>query len=183
MSMDLEALGEVLRERREAIGISKAELARRVGISESYVSLVEQGDRRPSRGVLEHWVRALRGEAEPTDSYFGALLRLAGHENPEEDQGIPAVPLPFGGGTLYFPQPRRLERERLVREFQELLDKAAASGTEHWEGTVELTDSFIKGVGQVLLAPSLTPSRWRQLVQLFSSYLDWLAFRTGRKND
>lgn len=46
-------LGRLVREKREAAGISQAELARQLGMTESYVSRLERGEfRRPQPQVL-----------------------------------------------------------------------------------------------------------------------------------
>jgi transcriptional regulator with XRE-family HTH domain len=42
----------VIRERREAIGISQRELAHRVGVEGSHIAFIEAGRRRPSIAVL-----------------------------------------------------------------------------------------------------------------------------------
>ena len=46
--------GELVREQRLAAGLTLADLAKQVGCSESYLSLIESGKRRGSRWFLEH---------------------------------------------------------------------------------------------------------------------------------
>jgi predicted transcriptional regulator/DNA-binding XRE family transcriptional regulator len=58
--MPLSALtGTRLRERRVALGLRQAELAERVGISASYLNLIEHNRRRISEALLERLARAL----------------------------------------------------------------------------------------------------------------------------
>lgn len=45
-------LGEVIRSRREAIGISQRELGRRAGVTASHIAYIEAGRRRPSYTLL-----------------------------------------------------------------------------------------------------------------------------------
>src|SRR5438309_1272375 len=100
--MDLQELARVLEERREAIGIPRAELARRVGVSTNYVWMVERAKPRedgqpsqPSKDVLERWAEKL-GWDEP---YTKQLLILAGHTAPElHTNTLPAPRLPFAAG-------------------------------------------------------------------------------------
>jgi transcriptional regulator with XRE-family HTH domain len=136
--MELLELARVLRERREAIGIPKAEIARRVEVSESYVAMVEQGKRRPSRAVLERWAAALGWD----EVYTQQLLTLAGHIA-QEQGSTPSPRLPFAGGAMHFPQPRRMDRERVIQELLEVLNRAELS-EEEWQETLELLESFLE---------------------------------------
>jgi transcriptional regulator with XRE-family HTH domain len=137
--MELSELARVLRERREAIGTTKAEIGRRINSSESYVLLVEQGKRRPSQALLERWAKALGWGEE----YTKQLLVLAGHvtaETPEENVN-PSLPLI--GEELHFPQPRSMERDRLLQEVRGLLDRAMEAPDKQWEQMVNLLSSYI----------------------------------------
>lgn len=136
--MELLELARALRERRESIGIPKAEIARRVEVSESYVAMVEQGKRRPSKAKLEHWAAALGWDA----GYTQQLLTLAGHITLEQDS-TPSPRLPFAAGALHFPQPRRMEKERVIQELEGVLNRAELS-EEEWQETLELLESFLE---------------------------------------
>ncbi len=90
--MNLVRLGGMLEERRKALGMPRAELARLLGVSENYVWLVERARRRkngnptqPSKELLEKWVAALRWGTEQR----GQILELAGRPDP-----VPYVPSP-----------------------------------------------------------------------------------------
>lgn len=53
-------LGDVLRQRREAKGLTQAELARKAKITDEYVSMLETGAKRnPSLAVLQRLAKAL----------------------------------------------------------------------------------------------------------------------------
>lgn len=136
--MELLELGRVLQERRESIGIPKAEIARRVEISEGYVAMVEQGSRRPSKAVLERWAAALGWD----EVYTQQLLTLAGHITLEQDS-THSPRLPFAGGALHFPQPRKMEREQVIQELLEVLNRAEVS-EEDWQETLKLLESFLE---------------------------------------
>ena len=58
--MDLEALGDVIREERERQGMTQAELGRRVGLSRPSISLLERGSTKfPKIATLEAVATAL----------------------------------------------------------------------------------------------------------------------------
>jgi transcriptional regulator with XRE-family HTH domain len=136
--MELLELARVLRERREFIGIPKAEIARRVEISESYVAMAEQGKRRPSKSVLERWAAALGWD----EVYTQQLLSLAGHITREQDN-TPSPRLPFAGSALHFPQPRRMEKEQVIQKLLEVL-KRAEEYEDGWQETLKLLESFVE---------------------------------------
>jgi transcriptional regulator with XRE-family HTH domain len=52
-------LGEIIRARREASGLSQRELGRCVGVSAAYVAYIESGTRRPSHTLLFRLTREL----------------------------------------------------------------------------------------------------------------------------
>jgi transcriptional regulator with XRE-family HTH domain len=58
-------LGQVLKSRRLAIGISQRELARRLGVKASHVGYLEGGRRRPSLSLLRRIADVLGLEKEP----------------------------------------------------------------------------------------------------------------------
>lgn len=136
--MELLELARVLREQRESIGIPKATIARRVEVSEGYVAMVEQGKRRPSKAVLERWAAALGWDEVSTRQ----LWTLAGHITLEQ-HSAPSPRLPFAAGALHFPQPRRMERERVIHELVGVLNRAEVS-EETWQETLGLLESFLK---------------------------------------
>jgi DNA-binding XRE family transcriptional regulator len=54
-------IAKLIASRREELGISQRELAKRAGISHTVVSRIEQGEQTPSRRTLERLADALRG--------------------------------------------------------------------------------------------------------------------------
>jgi transcriptional regulator with XRE-family HTH domain len=174
--MDLQELGRALQERREAIGLTRAAVARRVDVSPSYITMVEEAQPRPggrpsqaSREVLERWVGAL-GWDERDAPYINQLLVLAGHVLPDPTR--PPADLPFSTGALHYPQPKRLERERLINTLTMLLDRADASPTR-WEITVQSLDCLF-GLMQHLASAS--DEQWRSAAGLLRSFVEWLKF-------
>src|SRR4051794_17441533 len=96
--MNLAELGTILREARETHGMPKSVMARRVGISESHVAMVEAGQRRPSRPILEKWAQVLGWEND--QAYMHQLLLVAGYiaeePNPTDPSGqADTFPVPF----------------------------------------------------------------------------------------
>ncbi len=72
---DLRLLGELLRERREELGLRKSDVARGVGVTPAYVTLIESATPRrqgrgnptqPGREVLVAWARVLGFDADDT---------------------------------------------------------------------------------------------------------------------
>jgi len=77
--MSLSIVGARIRERRRALGITQAALAARVGISPSYLNLIEHGKRRIGGRLLVRLARAL--EVEPaalTEGTEAVLLARLG---------------------------------------------------------------------------------------------------------
>src|SRR5918999_3458683 len=85
--MDLKKLAEVLTERRERIGISRAELARRAKLGRSTLWIYERGES-PATGVptraakdkLERLAAVLTFTPDERQQFLAMLLELAGYE-------------------------------------------------------------------------------------------------------
>jgi transcriptional regulator with XRE-family HTH domain len=73
------ALGTLMRAHRERRGLSQRALARAVGVTPAYISLIERGERRPEASVVERLAAALAG----TDTQRTELRRAAGYADPE----------------------------------------------------------------------------------------------------
>ncbi len=170
-------MGEVLGERRRSIGIPKAEIARRVNVSPGYVGLVERGLRRPSKAVLMLWAKALSWEDREDGPYTSQLLAFAGHLPSEQVDRLNVARPPLASMSVHYPQPRKLEKERLTEEFRRLLDKGDAVGERHWEGAVELVSAFLEWTSCLLDATDKSHESWGETIGLLKSYLDWLKFR------
>jgi HTH-type transcriptional regulator/antitoxin HipB len=55
----MEVIGQQLRARRQALGLSQAALAAKAGVSRIFVEKIEAGARTPSWGTLERLAHAL----------------------------------------------------------------------------------------------------------------------------
>ncbi len=108
-------LGQRIEERRKAIGISQAELARRVGIRQSTINSLINGNSRTTRSIVE-----LARHLHTTPDY---LMGLA--EDPDEG----ALPPPPAPTTQFLMMPVAIPNENaLARMFEgllELVDRAA----------------------------------------------------------
>lgn len=71
------ALVEVLVEARKVAGVTQAELARRVGKDQSFVSLIERSQRRVD--TLEFYALARALGADPVDLFAAVVARLPSH--------------------------------------------------------------------------------------------------------
>lgn len=87
MATERNILGVRVRERRRQVGLTQAELARRVGISASYLNLIEHNKRRVAGGLLRRLGAALGLSTEELDG--AAERRLA--DALQEIAAIPAV--------------------------------------------------------------------------------------------
>ena len=59
-----ETFGLLVREHRQALGISQAELARRLGVNPAYISIIENNLRRPSLSLLQRMSDVLGVEGQ-----------------------------------------------------------------------------------------------------------------------
>ena len=71
------AFGALLREARQATGISQDELAARADIHRTYVSLLERGIKTPT---LETFMRLCAAVDRQPDDFIAALQRRIGRE-------------------------------------------------------------------------------------------------------
>src|ERR1700687_5412796 len=70
-------LGELMRIRREASGLSQRELGRSVGVTASHIAFIESGRRRPSHSLLFGLARSL--ELNQQELFLTAYPELAPH--------------------------------------------------------------------------------------------------------
>jgi transcriptional regulator with XRE-family HTH domain len=163
--MDLRRLGAVLREQREELGIPAAEVARRVGVSPTYVWMVEHArprkggePSRPGEDLLRRWALALRMD----ERYVRQVLRLAGYEESDRAPArsrrprITSSPFPEPGPAMMsalfdaappYPVPssgegpRELLADVLADELLDLLQRAEAQG--RLEETADLLEEYL----------------------------------------
>lgn len=122
---ELRQLGQLLRHRREELGLRKSEVARRIGVTPAYITLIERATPRrqgrgnptqPRRDVLGVWALVLGLEEEET----ARVLGLGRHTvQPSAATGLQQVPPPD------VPWPRR--RELLMEQVSALLRLADQS--------------------------------------------------------
>jgi transcriptional regulator with XRE-family HTH domain len=72
------AVGEFIREQRNAASVSLRELARTAGVSNPYLSQVERGLRKPSAEILAAIAKGLKISAESLYEQAGILDRRSG---------------------------------------------------------------------------------------------------------
>jgi transcriptional regulator with XRE-family HTH domain len=104
---ELEDIGTRLREKRDSVGISQRELARRIGLSASMISQIESGQSKPSVSTLYDIVTELGvsvddifgggngSTAEPEDgaesggdTHYGPMVRVADRHVIDLDSGV-----------------------------------------------------------------------------------------------
>jgi transcriptional regulator with XRE-family HTH domain len=77
-----EGLGPMLRAARERAGMGQRETARRAGVSQGHLWLLEAGQRVPSAIVAEDLAAALTLTAEEREQLRAAAVDDAGRSNP-----------------------------------------------------------------------------------------------------
>ena len=100
MAGELEDIGTRLREKRDSVGISQRELARRIGLSASMISQIESGQSKPSVSTLYDIVTEL---GVSVDDIFGG-----GNGSPAETGGEDGSD--SGGDTDHGPMVRVEDR-------------------------------------------------------------------------
>lgn len=141
--MDLTTLGRILLEGREGMGMSRAELARRLGVTSHYVWQIEHGnDRserrsiRPSATLLEQWSTTLGWDSVATEQ----LLILAGHRESNLDNVLgPQFFTGFG-----FPKPRELERREIVERVLQILKESQDLPDDAWRENIQRLKTMIE---------------------------------------
>ncbi len=108
---DREELARLLQSYRERLELTKAQLAQRVGVSPSFITYLERGQRRPSQAMLARLMQAL----DLTPSERKALLRAAGYQ-----QGLMPRLNDIAEQLAELPQS---ERDELIEEFARMLGR------------------------------------------------------------
>ena len=73
MQVNVDSIGEYIRQQRELAKISLRQLAQAAGVSNPYLSQIERGLRRPSAEILQQIARGLRISAEALYVQAGIL--------------------------------------------------------------------------------------------------------------
>jgi transcriptional regulator with XRE-family HTH domain len=163
--VNLQVLGEVLRQRREALDLTREELSRRVGMTPMYIYMVEGARPRrtgkpsqPKRETLKLWAEALGMREEETNH----ILELGGYhpldpvveDTLELTRAIPprqSRPRTDDEDVVYSlaldvpapPRPgNRAERQALRARLDGVLERAA-SQPERWPEIVAALTSLL----------------------------------------
>jgi transcriptional regulator with XRE-family HTH domain len=168
-AMDLKKLGEVLSERIERIGISRAELARRVKMSRSTLWIYERGESpatgeptKPAKDKLERLAAVLTFTPDERQQFLAMLLELAGYEE------LPHPTIRYSAVSEIIPDKHRRSgvlAAPLIEELPDELDsrEAATIGQDIDEVIKDLSPEARERLRQVLI-PHVT-----QLTQLITS--------------
>jgi UTP-glucose-1-phosphate uridylyltransferase/transcriptional regulator with XRE-family HTH domain len=114
ITQDQEEFARLLQGYRERLELTKAQLAQRAGVSPSFITYLERGQRRPSHAMLLRLMQAL----DLTASEKRALLQAAGHQPPEE--GLSPRLSTITEQLAELPQS---EREELLEEFARMIGR------------------------------------------------------------
>jgi predicted transcriptional regulator len=77
--------GQAFKRRRRALGLTQAELARRIGTTQSYIAAVERGDRETRWNTVLEIARALELEPMLVPRERLPAVEAALHLSPEDD--------------------------------------------------------------------------------------------------
>ena len=137
------AFGQWLREERQATGRSLSDLARTLQVTKGYLSRLERGKAKPSKGIIESIARALKIDPGPLRVLAGDLpddVRQILHHHPEDapallretfgDYASPATALTSDNTTQRTPQ-KKQPRERPQKEPYELIQADCFDWLEH----------------------------------------------------
>jgi transcriptional regulator with XRE-family HTH domain len=187
--LDLQTLGGELRRRRRALRIPSAELARRIGISQTYIWLIEKAKprtsgepSRPSEDLLRRWTAVLgMGEAEARGIY-----ELAGYFDSdvlrEHRESRPVTPRAERSPASSVSASSRRDfaggESRRSSSAQRLDLSPALSALDRWAGAEHAgidEESLIRRV-QLILQLAQRNGRSEEAAFLLHSFLRWLEF-------
>jgi transcriptional regulator with XRE-family HTH domain len=185
--LDLQTLGSELRRRRRALRIKSAELARRIGVSPTYIWLIEtakpreRGEpSRPSEDLLTRWTAALGMDEGETQR----MRALAGYFDPEPS----APPRPPGtvSPTMLRPAspPAMMPSPQFMLPAQPSPSSAEpgafvpdTAALQQWaERTQEEAPDQVVQRTQEILGAAAQHGRQEEATSLIASFLDWLDF-------
>jgi transcriptional regulator with XRE-family HTH domain len=192
--LDLSTLGRELRTRRRALRIPSAELARKIGVSQTYVWLIEQSKprksgepSRPSEDLLMRWTAALgmsASEAQQIREFAGYF----GPDYPYERDLTPGQsprtslrsPSESGPALTQDDVARELGQGSEPRSYGRAAHKAAL---DRWAGTVEdeIDDNAIAQRIRAVLLQADRHGRAAETRVLLNSFLEWLEIHAGQE--
>jgi transcriptional regulator with XRE-family HTH domain len=128
-SVNVNSIGEYIREQREQAKFSLRQLAQAAGVSNPYLSQIERGLRRPSAEILQQIAKGLRISAEALYVQAGIL-----EDQPPADSGVRSALLA---------DPHLSERQKQV-----LIEIYESFRRESNGSTAEATDGDAGGPGE-----------------------------------
>ena len=113
--MNVNSIGEYIREQREQAKISMRQLAQSAGVSNPYLSQIERGLRKPSADILQQIAKGLRISAEALYVQAGIL------EDRTADSGVRSA-------LLADPQLSERQKQVLIEIYESFRRENAAAG-------------------------------------------------------
>jgi len=136
-NVNVNSIGEYIREQREQAKISMRQLAQTAGVSNPYLSQIERGLRKPSADILQQIAKGLRISAEALYVQAGIL------EDRPADSGVRSA-------LLADPELSERQKQVLIEIYESFRREnatatAAADTTAEPEAPAELTDGGAPG--------------------------------------
>jgi len=122
-NVNVNSIGEYIREQREQAKISMRQLAQSAGVSNPYLSQIERGLRKPSADILQQLAKGLRISAEALYVQAGML------EDRQPDSGVRSA-------LLADPQLSERQKQVLIEIYESFRRENAATGADT-EGDTE----------------------------------------------
>ena len=113
-NVNVNSIGEYIREQREQAKISMRQLAQSAGVSNPYLSQIERGLRKPSADILQQLAKGLRISAEALYVQAGIL------EDRQPDSGVRSA-------LLADPQLSERQKQVLIEIYESFRRENAAS--------------------------------------------------------
>ena len=148
-NVNVNSIGEYIREQREQAKISMRQLAQSAGVSNPYLSQIERGLRKPSADILQQIAKGLRISAEALYVQAGIL------EDRPADSGVRSA-------LLADPQLSERQKQVLIEIYESFRRENAATAqtadadpAADPEGPAELTDGAPGAEAELLEAAAM----------------------------
>jgi len=116
-NVNVNSIGEYIREQREQAKISMRQLAQSTGVSNPYLSQIERGLRKPSADILQQLAKGLRISAEALYVQAGIL------EDRSPDSGVRSA-------LLADPELSERQKQVLIEIYESFRRENAATGAD-----------------------------------------------------
>src|SRR5690348_15652012 len=116
-NVNVNSIGEYIREQREQAKISMRQLAQSAGVSNPYLSQIERGLRKPSADILQQLAKGLRISAEALYVQAGIL------EDRQPDSGVRSA-------LLADPELSERQKQVLIEIYESFRRENAATGAD-----------------------------------------------------